>query len=202
MSCFVIAGPSCSGKDTILRRVLDARPELGKPVTTTTRPPREGEVNGVAYHFLSPEQFAADVAAGKFVEHAQFGQHRYGLTHAALDTVQSQGQTPAVILDVQGVEALQAQRPIQRIFIRASLETLERRLRATRPADQIADRLAIAQTELAVGADYDLIVANEDGTLDENIEAVLAWIDARLPARERATSVAVGDESRRAGRAR
>jgi len=177
MQCITLAGPSCSGKDTILREFLAQRTQFGKPVTTTTRPPREGEVPGVSYHFVTDDAFHEGLASGAFVESAQYGKFRYGLTHRAIIQVEQDGRTPLVILDVQGVASLRQQRPVLRVFVYASVETLRRRLTETRPADQVEDRIAAAIVEIEAGLDSDLVLLNEDGTLEQNLERLYAWAD-------------------------
>lgn len=188
----IVAGPTCSGKDTLLARLLEERPELGKPITTTTRPPRDTakgdpytETPGVPYHFLAPEEFIAGRDAGGFVESALVHGQYYGLSRAALDDVRSSGRLPAVILDVQGAQTVSSQVPTVRVFIQASTETIERRLRANRPADQVAKRMASLPAELEEGRRYDLVIDNEDGRLDESVQQLVAYYDTVARARLR-----------------
>lgn len=133
----VIVGPTCSGKTTLAERFV-AEKGYGKIVTTTTRDPREGEVDGVDYHFVSEEQFKAGIEAGDFLEHATFGDNLYGITKVALDKAAEEGAGRVVsVNEIKGWLALEklnrnpdyADLSVSGIFIDASPETLGRRLR-------------------------------------------------------------------------
>lgn len=145
----VIVGPTCSGKTTLAERFV-AEKGYGKIVTTTTRDPREGEVDGVDYHFVSEEQFAAAVEAGEFLEHASFGSNLYGITRAALDEAAVKGNGRVVsVNEIKGWLALErlnrspdyAHTSVSGIFIDASPETLARRLRERGDNEHFAFRL-------------------------------------------------------------
>jgi guanylate kinase len=132
-------------------------------VSATTRSPREGEVNGIDYHFLSEEDFDRRVAAGEFVEHAVYAGHRYG-------TLRSELERPAraivLEIDVQGARQVRETLPAAtRIFIEPpSLEALERRLkgRAADSPEQIERRVSAARAELAAAREFDHRVVNDD----------------------------------------
>jgi guanylate kinase len=132
-------------------------------VSATTRPPREGEVNGRDYHFLSATDFDRRVAAGEFVEHAVYAGNRYG-------TLRSELARPArgivLEIDVQGARQVRETLPdAKRIFIEPpSFDDLAQRL-ADRGADspeQIGRRLAAAREELEAAAEFDYRVVNDD----------------------------------------
>jgi guanylate kinase len=130
----VITGPSGVGKGTLIKGLLERVPGLELAVSATTRKPRGDEVNGVDYHFLSDEDFDRRVAAGEFVEHAEYAGNRYG-------TLNSELKRPArgivLEIDVQGARQVREALPEAKlIFIEPpSFEDLERRLvaRAWRP---------------------------------------------------------------------
>jgi guanylate kinase len=132
-------------------------------VSATTRRPRDGEVNGIDYHFLSEDDFDRRVAAGEFVEHAVYAGHRYG-------TLRSELERPAraVVLeiDVQGARQVRETLPdAKRIFIEPpSLEALEKRLkgRAADSPQQIERRLSAARAELEAAREFDHRVVNDD----------------------------------------
>ena len=133
----VIVGPTCSGKTTLAERFV-AEKGYGKIVTTTTRDPREGEVNGVDYHFVSEEQFKAGIEAGDFLEHATFGDNLYGITKTALDKAAEEGAGRVVsVNEIKGWQTLELLNhsskhedlSVSGIFLDASPETLGRRLR-------------------------------------------------------------------------
>ena len=102
----VIAGPAGSGKSTLCDRLVAEIPEFERVVTTTTRAPRPGEINGVHYHFLTPEQFDAGLAAHDFLEWAWVhGQRRYGTLKSSVLEPLARGQSLVLSVDVQGVES-------------------------------------------------------------------------------------------------
>ena len=105
----VIAGPAGSGKSTLCDRLVAADLGFTRIITTTTRTPRDGEVNGVHYHFFSPEEFETRVSRGEFLEWAWVhGQRRYGtLMSSVLDPLAA-GQKLVMSVDVQGVASLRA----------------------------------------------------------------------------------------------
>src|ERR1700722_15769638 len=100
----VIAGPAGSGKSTLCDRLVAAGLGFTRVITTTTRAPRTGEVNGVHYHFFSPEAFEAKVTAGDFLEWAWVhGKRRYGTLVASVLEPLAEGQQLVMSVDVQGV---------------------------------------------------------------------------------------------------
>jgi guanylate kinase len=142
---------------------LERVPGLQLAVSATTRQPREGEVNGRDYHFLSEEDFDRRVAAGEFVEHAVYAGNRYG-------TLRSELARPArgivLEIDVQGARQVRETLPeATRIFIEPpSFDDLARRL-ARRGSDspaEIVRRLEAARKELAAAEEFDHRVVNDD----------------------------------------
>jgi guanylate kinase len=150
------------GKGTLIKEVLKRCPGLQLAVSATTREPRDGEVNGRDYHFLTREDFDRRVAAGEFIEHAEYAGHRYG-------TLWSELARPArgIVLevDVQGARQVRDTLPeAKRIFIEPpSLEDLARRLdrRGADSPDQIERRLAAAREELAARDEFDHRIVND-----------------------------------------
>jgi guanylate kinase len=142
---------------------LQRIPGLELAVSATTRRPREGESNGIDYHFLSDEDFDRRVAAGEFVEHALYAGNRYGTLRSELDRPAS-----GIVLeiDVQGARQVREALPEAKlIFIEPpSLEALEERLRgrAADSPEQIERRLSVARTELAAAEEFDHRVVNDD----------------------------------------
>ncbi len=166
---FVVSGPSGVGKSTILRRVTAADPDLRFAVSHTTRPERNGEVDGRDYHFVTADEFRRMVAACAFVEHAEVHGHRYGTSRAAL---RAGGSEDLLIeVDVQGAAALRGLPGVVTIFIAPpSVEDLESRLRGRGrdSAEAIQGRLAAAPGELDERERYDRVVVNEH--LDEAVD--------------------------------
>jgi guanylate kinase len=132
-------------------------------VSATTRCPRDGEVNGIDYHFLSDEDFDRRVAAGEFVEHAVYAGHRYGTLRSELDRP---ARGIVLEIDVQGARQVRETLPdAKRIFIEPpSLEALEKRLkgRAADSPQQIERRLSAARAELEAAREFDHRVVNDD----------------------------------------
>jgi guanylate kinase len=159
----VITGPSGVGKGTLIKGLLQQVPGLQLAVSATTRKPREGEVNGVHYHFLSEDDFDRRVRAGEFIEHAKYAENRYG-------TLKSELTRPArgivLEIDVQGARQVRERLPDARlIFIEPpSFEDLEQRLagRGSDRPEQIERRLAAARDELAAAGEFDHRVVNDD----------------------------------------
>jgi guanylate kinase len=151
------------GKGTLIKGLLERAPGVQLAVSATTRGPRDSEVNGVDYHFLSDEDFDRRVAGGEFVEHAEYAGNRYG-------TLKSELERPAegivLEIDVQGARQVRERLPDAKlIFIEPpSFEDLERRLaaRASDRPDQIERRLAAARDELDAAGEFDHRVVNDD----------------------------------------
>ena len=166
----ILSAPSGGGKTTIAQRLLRERPaDLGYSVSATTRPPRPGEQDGQAYHFLSRAEFERRRAAGEFLECAEYAGHLYG-------TLRS---------EVEGARQVRAAYPWPRsisVFILPpSVEELLDRLRERRsesPAD-LAARLRRAVEEVSAAAEFDYRVVND--RLDDAVREIRAIIDGRRP---------------------
>ncbi|MBQ4364785.1 MAG: guanylate kinase [Clostridia bacterium] len=177
----VLSGPSGSGKDTIISRVLDAFGDEGfLSVSMTTRPRRGTEVDGVDYYFVTPEQFRENVENDLMLEYAQYGANFYGTPVGPVRHLLAQGKTVILNIEVQGGKNVRRLIPeaIEIFVAPPSLQELERRLikRGTETRDAIDRRLLIAQAELQCAADYDYIVIND--VLEDAVDDVLAIIRA------------------------
>ncbi|REJ69696.1 MAG: guanylate kinase [Planctomycetota bacterium] len=165
----VISGPSGAGKTTVLRRVFDqAQVPLVASVSATTRPPRQGEVDGRDYHFLTDEEFQRRRAAGEFLECFEvFGRgYWYGTLRKAVTPGLAAGKWVVLEIDVDGAMSVLEQYPAAiSIFIRPrSLDELRRRLqeRGTETAEQLARRLEVARHEISLEHRYRHLVINDD----------------------------------------
>ncbi|HYU51926.1 MAG TPA: guanylate kinase, partial [Gemmatimonadaceae bacterium] len=98
----ILSSPSGGGKTTIAHKLLAMRGDVGYSVSCTTRPPREGEVDGTDYHFLSTEEFKRGQKAGDFAESAEVHGHLYGTLRKEVDRVLSSGRHVIMDIDVQG----------------------------------------------------------------------------------------------------
>jgi guanylate kinase len=165
-SVFVITGPSGVGKGTLIAALRRRHPELELAVSATTRPPRPGERDGVAYHFLTETDFDRRLALDEFVEHATYAGHRYGTLRAELER-RTRGGVPVVLeLELQGARQIRERMPdAVLIFIAPpSFEQLRQRLleRGVDDAPGVERRLAIAQTELAAREEFRFVVVNDE----------------------------------------
>ncbi len=177
----MITGPSGVGKGTLIGLLLERRHELQLSISATTRDPRPGEVDGVAYHFLSPEEFHRRVTAGEFLEHAAYSGNRYGTLRSEVDRRIESGHPVVLEIEIQGAEQIRETMPeaIQ-VFIappEPEFESLKARLTA-RGADSdeaIAGRLAVAERELAARAEFHHQVINDDlERATDELEAIVA----------------------------
>lgn len=181
----VIAGPAGSGKSTLCDRLVQEVPGFSRVVTTTTRPPRDGEVSGVHYHFFAPEEFEQKIAADEFLEWAQVhGATRrrlYGTLKSSVLDPLGQGQSLAISVDVQGVESFRRAareipllaRSMTTVFIVVDHERLIARMRARAQDNEreIAGRMKTAERELREAPKFDFRI--ESRTRDEDFAALL-----------------------------
>lgn len=163
---FVVSGPSGAGKGTLVARVREQLPGLGLTVSATTREPREGEVDGKSYYFLSTDEFERRVQAHAFVEWAHVHGHCYGTLVSEVERNLGAGSSLILEIDVQGALQVRERFPeAVLIFIKPpSLEVLRERLvqRGTETPESLALRLANAEHELALADRYDEVVVNDD----------------------------------------
>ena len=163
---FVISGPSGVGKGTVILKVLEDKPKIWKSVSATTRAPREGEVDGVDYFFMSKDDFEHDVENGDFLEHAQYSGNYYGTPRKFVDQHLENGEDVILEIEVQGALQVKASKPDAiLIFIEPpSMEVLEERLRGRGSEDEatIQRRLEAAKLELASKKEYNCTFVNDD----------------------------------------
>lgn len=161
----VVSAPSGCGKGTILGEVLKD-PKFYFSVSCTTRAPREGEVDGVNYNFISKERFEALIAEGAFLEHAEYVGNYYGSLLAPIEENLAAGKDVLLEIEVKGAAQIRALRPdASLIFIvPPSLEVLRERLvkRGTETTEVIDKRVAKAAEEMAFKDDYDYCLVNDD----------------------------------------
>jgi guanylate kinase len=175
-SPIIIVGPSGVGKGTLINKLLEVFPNtFGFSVSHTTRGPRNGEVDGVHYHFVSNTDFEEGVTRGHFVEHAKVHTNYYGTSFKAINNIRSQRKVCILDIDVQGHENVKKSGlDCKSVFVAPpSLQELETRLRdrGTEAEDKIKVRLANAVNELSYGhtpGNFDEILLNDN--LDEAFE--------------------------------
>jgi len=163
----VIAGPTAVGKGTVIKHILENYPQVKLSVSATTRAPRPGEVDGVAYHFLTMEQFDAKIAAGQMLEYAVVhGTNKYGTLREPVERALAAGEKMILEIDIQGARQVkQAMPEADLVFIAPpSWDELVRRLtgRGTETAEEQARRLETAREELAAQDEFDHVVINDE----------------------------------------
>ena len=163
---YIISGSSGVGKGTVLKRLLAKHPEFMLSISCTTRAPREGEVDGVNYFFLSKDEFKTCVDEGKFLEWAEFAGNFYGTKKKYIRQCLAEGKNVILEIETRGALKVKEQMPeAVLIFIEPpSLETLENRLRGRHTEDEntIQKRLLEVSKELEVAKQYDYQVVNDD----------------------------------------
>lgn len=162
----VVSGPSGAGKSTLIREALEAVPELAYSVSATTRRPREGEVDGRDYVFLSREQFEKWIQEGRFLEWAEYSGNLYGTPEQRVDELLRSGQSVILEIELQGARLVRKNRPdAVMVFVRApSLEETRKRLRgrATEDDEALEARMTTAVQEVAARDEFDREVVNGD----------------------------------------
>ena len=164
----VLAGPSAVGKSTVVHRLREELPEMYFSVSMTTRAPRPGEVDGVDYFFVTPEQFQSNIDEGRMLEWADIhgGLQRSGTPAEPVEAALAEGRPVLVEVDLVGARNIAAMKPeAQTVFLAPpSWEVLVERLtgRGTEPDDVIARRLETAQGELAAKDEFRHVIVNDD----------------------------------------
>jgi len=176
---FVISAPSGAGKTTLLRGVMSSLVKVKFSVSHTTRNPREGEVDGVDYHFVSRDTFGQMIDDNIFLEHAEVHGNFYGTSHAAIEEQLQDGFDVILDIDVQGAAILREDPQVDAAFIfiaPPSLGELERRLRGrgTENEKKVQVRLINARTELLSSSKYEYLIVNSD--IDEATNVLQAII--------------------------
>lgn len=162
----MVAGPSGVGKGTVLSELRRRYPSLLYSVSATTRQPRPGEVDGIAYHFVSDQQFDDLIASGGLLEWAQYTGVRYGTPRQPVLDALADGRTVLLEINLDGARQVRASFPqAMQVFIAPpSWDELRRRLRdrGAETEEQMAARLATAQSELAAEGEFDHVIVNDN----------------------------------------
>ena len=157
----MITGPSGVGKGTLISALCRQFPDSRLAVSATTRPPRSGEQDGREYHFLTAGDFERRVAAGEFLEHAEYAGNRYGTLRSEVE------EGPVVLeIEVQGARQVREALPdaVQVFIAPPTVEALRERLmaRGTDSPEGIRRRLAVAEEELGAQHEFQHVVVNDD----------------------------------------
>jgi guanylate kinase len=163
---FVISSPSGGGKGTLIRRILTHMPRLGYSVSWTTRSPRQGEVNGRDYHFVTQEDFTAARERGEFLEWALVHGNFYGTSLKVVERELSVGRDIVLEIDVQGAASVRRMgiEAVSVFILPPSFEILRRRLtgRQSENSDSLALRLQNSRGEVEHYREFDYVVLNDD----------------------------------------
>lgn len=183
----IISGPAGSGKTTLCDRLMATHPEFSRVVTTTTRAPRQGEVDGRDYYFVSEEKFAQQIREGAFYEYAVVHGRHYGTYREEVDRRLRAGSDVLLNIDVQGASAFRAAAAVQPELARSlvtvfllppSLAELEARLktRGTDDAGEIRRRLITAETEIRQSGLFDYCIPG--GSREDDFRRLAAIVMA------------------------
>jgi guanylate kinase len=184
----VLSSPSGGGKTSIAKNLLQARDDLGYSVSATTRPMREGERDGVDYHFISRDEFVRRREAGEFLESATYGGHLYGTLRSEIDRLFAKGRHAVLDIEIEGARQIRKSFPnsLHVFVLPPSAEVLVHRLtgRNTEPRDAMRARITRAADELGAVAEYDYAIVNDDLVLAVAQVAAILDAEARRVSRQ------------------
>ncbi len=177
----IVSAPSGCGKSTVVHALMEKRKDLRFSVSATTRKPREGEVDGVDYYFVSREEFEHMIQEGAFLEHAEYVGNCYGTPHDAVEQQLKDGYDVYLDIDVQGALQVKKLRPqtLMVFLMPPSMEELERRLvkRGKNTPEEIRERLAAAERECACRSEFDYVVVND--VIERAVDEISDLIDRK-----------------------
>ncbi len=177
----VVSGPSGVGKDATLKQMQARGLPFHFVVTTTTRPRRSTETEGVDYHFVSMDEFQTKLQRGDFLEHANVYGNWYGNARADIENALARGMDVIMRIDVQGAATIRKRvQGAVFIFLISTLQELERRLRArgTESEQALRVRLDTAAREMQERVHFDYCIYNQNNHLDETVDDIMAIIRA------------------------
>lgn len=162
---FVFSGPSGVGKGTLKAKLFEEFADrIAYSVSATTRGPREGEVDGKDYFFISRQEFERRVKNNEFLEHAEFAGNCYGTPRAYVEKLLDSGMNVVLEIDVQGALQVMKSMPecVSVFILPPSFEELEHRLRGrgTETEEKVRERLETAKRELPYAPQYDYQIVN------------------------------------------
>ena len=182
----VLSSPSGGGKTSIAKNLLQARDDLGYSVSATTRPMREGEKDGVDYHFISRQEFLRRREAGEFLESAEYAGQLYGTLRSEIERLFSRGRHAVLDIEIEGARQIRRTFPnsLHLFVLPPSAEVLVGRLRGrgTEPPEVVRQRITHAAAELDAVQEYDYVIVND------NLVLAVAQVAAILDAESRRVS--------------
>lgn len=182
----ILSGPSGSGKDTVLNKLVESNEDVCVSISMTTREMRDGEIDGKHYYFVSREYFQKKIAEDKMLEYAEYAGNYYGTPRQPVEEMLNEGKSVVLKIEVQGAEKIRKIYPdVTSVFLLPpSMRVLEGRLRGRGSEDEetINHRLRIAREELRRAYDYDYIVIND------TVENALHGLETVIEAEKKKTS--------------
>lgn len=174
----VLSGPSGVGKGTVLKELIkDEELKLSYSVSMTTREKREGEEDGVNYHFVSKERFDEAINNGELLEYAEFVGNYYGTPLDEVVRLREEGRNVVLEIEVQGCKQVQEKvnDALTIFLVPPSMDELENRIRGrkTEPEEIIQERLAKAEREMKMMDQYKYVICNDDVDLAVDIISVI-----------------------------
>lgn len=161
----VFSGPSGSGKDTLLKALCGKSRKISLSISATTRAPREGEVDGTDYYFITQQNFEQKIAENDMLEYAEYCGNYYGTPRTPIENWMRQGKDVILEIEVQGGAQVRKKCPdaVSIFILPPSIEELENRLRrrGTESEEAIQKRLAAARQEIGSAEQYDYVVVND-----------------------------------------
>ncbi|MGN1346287.1 MAG: guanylate kinase [Eubacteriales bacterium] len=179
----VLSGPSGSGKGTVVGELRQICPSMQVSVSATTRPPREGETDGVEYYFKTREEFERLIERGEVLEYTQYNGNYYGTLRSEAERILSAGNDLLLEIEVDGggqIKRLMGAECVTVMLLAPSAAEQESRLRGrgTEPEEVIQGRLARARAEIREAVNYDYIVINETGRSAECARTICSILEA------------------------
>ncbi|MBQ2847952.1 MAG: guanylate kinase [Clostridia bacterium] len=176
----ILSGPSGSGKDTVLNKLVENRDDIKISVSMTTREKRQGEIDGFHYYFVDREYFKRKISEDKVLEFAEYAGNFYGTPKAPVDEMLADGKAVILKIEVQGAEKIRKLYPnvISIFLMPPSMRTLEERLRGRNSEDEetLNHRLVIAREEMRRASEYDYMVVND--TVENAVAGIEMIINA------------------------
>ncbi len=174
----VISGPAGTGKGTVVKKLLELEKNLNLSVSLTTRSPRPGELDGVAYFFITKEEFIKRREEGRVLEYTEYCGNFYGTPADYVRKLISEGKDVILEIETDGARQVKSMMPeaVTIFLVPESKEKIRERLenRGTETPDVIEKRLIKAEAELEIARGYDYIVVNPTGDVEAAAEDILA----------------------------